>query len=82
MPVESATFAATSATFWLRSDNMGQMDWPTATTLAGSVIAPRPALVNASRNASLAGSAWAGAANAPIAAAIVPANTASMRTPR
>ena len=68
-----------SAAFWPGSDNIGQTDWPTATTLAGSTVLPRPALVTAARNASLAGSAWAGAASTE-AAAISPANTAIMRT--
>ena len=42
MPVESATFAAMSAAFWPGSDNIGQTDWPTATTLAGSIVLPSP----------------------------------------
>ena len=42
MPVESATFAAMSAAFWPGSDNIGQTDWPTATTLAGSTVLPSP----------------------------------------
>ena len=35
----------------------GRRTWPTATTLAGSVVLPRPALVTAPRNASVVGSA-------------------------
>src|SRR5688572_1922753 len=75
IPVESATLAATSAAFWPGSDSIGQTDWPTATRLAGSVVPPRPALLTAFRNASVVGSACAGAANSDAVAAR-PADTA------
>ena len=77
-PAASATVEATLAAVCPGSESIGQMDWPMAIALAGSVET-RPVFVSAATNASPVGSACTGAASTTFAV-IRPADTASMRT--